>query len=81
MSDLVTIQISSKIYWGFNIKIKRKLLKKMTCEEIINYTKIQMKDFFNIHNLLELKEGVDVLNLHIHEDLNDLNVIYLCDHN
>ena len=82
MSELVTLQISGKIYWGFNIKIERKLLNKMTHKQIIDYTKIQMKDFFSTYNLLALKEGVDKLDLHIHcdEDFNNLNIIYLCDH-
>ena len=54
----------------------------MTHKQIIDYTKIQMKDFFSTYNLLALKEGVDKLDLHIHcdEDFNNLNIIYLCDH-
>ena len=79
MSEIVTLQISDKIYWGFNIKIERKLLNEMTHEQIIDYAKIKMKEFFNSYNLLALKEGVDNLDLHVHYD-EDLNILYLCDH-
>jgi len=82
MSELITLQISAKIYWGFNIKIERNLLNEMTHKQVIDYMKIQMKDFFQYHNLLELKEGIDELNLHIHGnfDFNNVNILYLCDH-
>ena len=54
----------------------------MTHEEIINQIKINMKKFFsNPHDLYILKDGVDKLKLHIHDEIKDTNnIIYLCDH-
>lgn len=53
----------------------------MTSDEIIKEIKIYMKNFFETHNLYILKQGVDNLKLHIHEDIsNDKNIIYLCNH-
>ena len=79
----VTIQISSKIYWGFKHYIDKKRINFMIYEDIIIETKQKMKQFFEENNLLELKEGIDKLNLHIHDlvgQLSDNNIIYLCDH-
>ena len=38
---------------------------KMSETDIIEEMKVFMKTFFKIHNLEELKQGVDNLNLHI----------------
>ncbi len=77
---MTILQISAKIYWGFNVEISKDILKSMKIDNIILYIKTQMKTFFKTYNLLELAEGVDKLNLHIHNyNIND-PVIYLCDH-
>ena len=77
---MTIIQISAKTYWGFQVNIQKDLLYSMQVDNIILHVKNQMKSFFKTHNLLELKEGVDNLNFHIH-DLNiEDPVIYLCDH-
>lgn len=40
-----------------------------------------MKLFFKNHNLLVLSDGIDLLNLHFHDDLNiKSDIYYLCDH-
>lgn len=83
MKDHITIQISVKTYWGFKNYIDKKLIDYMTYEDIVNETKQKMKQFFEENNLLELKEGIDKLNLHIHNlqgELSDNDIIYLCDH-
>ena len=77
---MTIIQISAKIYWGFQVNISKDLLRSMKVDDIIIHVKNKMKNFFKTHNLLELQEGVDNLNLHIHNfDIKD-PVIYLCDH-
>lgn len=77
---MTIIQISAKIYWGFQVNISKDLLSSMKVDDIIIHVKNKMKIFFKTHNLLELQEGVDNLNLHIHNfDIKD-PVIYLCDH-
>ena len=83
MKDHITIQISAKTYWGFKNYIDKKLIDYMTYEDIVNETKQKMKQFFEENNLLELKEGIDKLNLHIHNlqgELSGNDIIYLCDH-
>ena len=77
---MTILQISAKIYWGFQVNISKDLLSSMRIDEIISYVKNQMKNFFKTHNLLELQEGIDNLNLHIHNFNNEDQVIYLCDH-
>jgi len=77
---MTILQISAKTYWGFRVDISKEDISFLTIDEIILHVKNQMKSFFKLHNLLELKEGVDNLNLHIHNyDIQD-PVIYLCDH-
>ena len=80
--DFITFQISAKLYAGFQHKIPFIIAKTMTHEEIINQIKINMKKFFsNPHDLYILKDGVDKLKLHIHDEIKDTNnIIYLCDH-
>ena len=81
MSDFITIQISAKIYSGYQYKIPKELYPKYSEEEIINEVKIGMKNFFNSHNLYLLSEDIDTLKLHFHDkNTHPDNIIYLCDH-
>lgn len=81
MIEYTKVQISAKIYWGFNIEISNDRLITMTKPEIIDEIKSFMKTFFEIYNLEELKNGIGLLNLHIHEDIIIGQTIYVCDHN
>ena len=81
--DFITIQISAKIYSGFQYKIPKDIINKMSEEEIIVETKTYMKNFFNNNNLYILKDGIDTLQLHFHDTIpikDDITIIYLCDH-
>lgn len=78
-----TIQISAQLFSGFQYKIPTDLLKNMSNDEVIKETKIYMKNFFDTHNLWILKDKVDELEFHIHDDLEKLDetkILYLCDH-
>ena len=79
--DFITIQISAKIYAGFQYKIPKEIINNMTAEEIIKEVKVYMKNFFtNPHDLYLLREGIDKLELHIHDNIPYNTIIYLCDH-
>ena len=80
MGDYTKIQISAKTYWGFNIKIPNNKLALMTDNDIVEEIKKEMIAFFKIHNLEELKEGINNLNLHIHDQILTGSTIYVCDH-
>ena len=77
----INIQISAKIYAGFQYKIPKEIINNMTSEEIIKEVKIHMKNFFtNPYDLYLLREGIDKLELHIHDDIPyNRPIIYLCD--
>ncbi len=75
-----TVQISAKLYAGFQYKIPTDVIKNMKEEDIIQETKTYMKNFFNSHNLYLLSEKIDNLELHCHDTEYDKKVIYLCDH-
>ena len=81
MIEYTKIQISAKLYWGFNIEIPNNKLITMTKDEIVDEIKSFMKTFFELYNLEELKNGIDLLNLHIHDDIIIGQTIYVCDHN
>jgi hypothetical protein len=74
------VQISAPTYWGFNIDFPNNKIIRMSEKDIIEEMKVFMKTFFKIHNLEELKQGVDNLNLHIHGKITIGETIYLCDH-
>lgn len=80
--NFITFQISAELYSGFQYKIPKEIVKKMTNKEIIDEVKIYMKNFFGKpHDLYMLKQGVDKLKLHIHDQIEDSNnIVYLCDH-
>jgi len=79
-SKFITVQISAKIYAGFQYKIPKDVIKNMTSEEIVLHTKKYMKNFFETYNLYLLKNGVDELELHFHDDIPyNRDIIYLCD--
>lgn len=77
---MTIIQISANVYWGFRVDIPKELLFYMQIDEVISYVKHKMKSFFKLNNLLELAEGIDKLNLHIHDYNIEDPEIYLCDH-
>jgi hypothetical protein len=80
--NFITFQVSAELYCGFQYKIPFDIVKKMSNEEIIKEIKIHMKNFFSKpHDLYILKNGIDKLNLHIHDKIEEgSNIIYLCDH-
>jgi len=76
------VQISAKIYWGFNIEIPTDRIILMSDEEIVNEIKDFMLSFFKIYGLEELREGVNTLSLHIHDrPQSPADIIYVCNHN
>jgi hypothetical protein len=80
MEEYTIVQVSAKIYWGFNIKISNNKLPLMSEIEIVEEIKDSMRKFFKKYNLEELKEGVNELNLHIHVPIVLGKTIYVCDH-
>ena len=85
--DYILFQISANIYWGFQIKLKRYLVKELISnsnDKLIKYIKNEMKSFFKNNNLLELNEGIDNLQLHFHYNMDEIleskEIIYVCDH-
>ena len=79
-NNYTTVQISAKIYWGFNIEIPNFKIVTMSDKDIIDEIENFMKTFFKIHGLDELTEGIDKLNLHIHDRPPLGQTIYVCDH-
>jgi hypothetical protein len=50
-------------------------------EYLVQHLKTHMKNFFSSHNLQELKEGIDKLDLHIHHNIQQSDkVVYACYH-
>ena len=80
MEEYTIVQVSAKIYWGFNIKISNNKLILMSETDIVEEIKESMRRFFKKYNLEELKEGVNELNLHIHGPFDIGKTIYVCDH-
>jgi hypothetical protein len=80
-THFIIIQVSAKTYWGFQYKVPLIYALNISQESLARETQMYMKNFFDIHNLEELKQGVDNLNLHIHNPiLSTDKVIYACDH-
>ena len=48
--------------------------------DIVEEIKDSMRKFFKKYNLEELKEGINELNLHIHDQVVLGKTIYVCDH-
>lgn len=83
MSHLVNIQVSAKTYWGFRTQIKTELFQNLPSHRIIEIVKTEMKSFFRLHNLKELEEGVNKLDLYLHRNETEIgpdNIVYACDH-
>ena len=75
----ITLQISARIYWGYQYKVPYEYAISVSKEALIEEIKIDMKNFFTVHNLEELKEGVDNLHLHIHQDIqSSQEVVFVC---
>jgi hypothetical protein len=77
--EYTTIQISAKIYGGFQYKIPTELFNKMSYDDVIKETKIYMKNFFKTYKLYELCNNIDDLSLHMHDDLYSKKIRVLCD--
>ena len=81
-TQFITIQVSAPIYWGFQYKIPLEYALSVTHDTLIKETLNYMKNFFNNHNLRELKEGLDNLDFCIHQTIQSTDtIIYLCSHN
>lgn len=77
----ITIEISAKLFKGFEYKMTFEHFSKISSEEVINEVKTYMKNFFKIYNLYELSDKVEELILHAHDNLYNPDVIILCDCN
>ena len=56
-NNYTKVQISAKIYWGFNIEIPNVRIITMSEKDIVDEIETFMKTFFKIHGLDELREG------------------------
>ena len=79
------LQISDKLFWGFNIIIEIDNYKSF--DELIKLIKNELLLFLNTNNLIELAILAEGLKLHNHmyNDYQDLystkdDIIYLCGH-
>ena len=80
-TQFITIKISDPIYWGFTYKIPLEYALSVEKQVIVEEMKKYMKNFFASHNLINLQEGVDKLNLHLHQEITNTNTeIYICTH-
>lgn len=81
-------QISSQIFWGFQLVIDIEAVNNL--DDVIRIIKDDLKAFLTSGNLLELRDKVDTMKLHVHYPLNtwedivemtaEEDIIYLCDH-
>jgi hypothetical protein len=80
--NTMKIYISAKTYAGFTIDIDNETYYKMTRDEVITHVKFAMKQYFTTpQDLYVLRDGVDKLKLHRHDDdTQRKDYIYLCDH-
>jgi len=79
--SFITLQISAPTYWGFQYKVPLNYALSVTHETLVKEMYVYMKNFFNINNLQELKEGVDKLHLCIHDNISPTStIVYLCNH-
>jgi hypothetical protein len=81
IDEFITVKIRARPYNGFEYKIPKDNFSRMSSVEIIQEVKTYMKNFFtNPHNLPFLREGVDKLDLHFHDDIPyNRPIVYLCD--
>ena len=78
-TPFIIIQVSSPIFLGFQYKIPIEYALSVTSDTISKEIKQYMKNFFHLHNLEELVEKIDKLNLCLHSDIqpND-TLVYIC---
>lgn len=82
--NMITIQISDELFWGFKYHINRTIASGMTKHILVETIKNSMHVFFKKHNLLCLDEKIDSLDLHLHTDPSmfdkSTNIFYACTH-
>lgn len=80
-TQFITIQVSAPKYWGFQYRVPTMYAINTSSDNLVQELKTHMKNFFSSHNLQELKEGVDKLDLHIHHNIQQFDtVVYACYH-
>lgn len=88
-NDSVLFQISHDIYWGFQFRIPSMEFDNLTegeiIERVITTAKAKMTEFFNTHNLLQLRDKVNSLELGMHYNnlrqvINSGNTVFVCGH-
>lgn len=79
----IRVQVSAPVYWGYSMDFEVEHLNQLTPEQVIQEVKRCMASFFRQNNLLELAEGVQRLELHVHQSIRGLapgSTIYVCSH-
>ncbi len=79
--EFITVKVRARPYSGFEYKIPKNICYKMSSQEIIKEVKTYIKNFFtNPYDLPFLREGIDKIEFHIHDDIPyNRPIIYLCD--
>ena len=81
MDKLINITVSDPIYWGFTYKIPLDYAMNVNKDILVDEMKQYMKNFFGSYGLVYLQEGIDKLNLHLHNDIKETDtVVYMCTH-
>lgn len=88
MNTFRTFQISSDLFWGYQLNVDLSLCDSLA--NIVQLVKMDLKQFLLGKNLQALAEKVDGMKLHMHEpfasfhELLDVtspsDILYLCDH-
>lgn len=79
-------QISDKLFWGYRMRVD--LMYVDDIDAVVKIMKLDMKKFFIEHNLLELADKSQALQLHCHANSQSIrailyetapgDIIYLC---
>ena len=80
-TKFVIIQVSTPLFWGFRYRVPLDYALSVTNDSLAVEVKTYMKNFFELHNLQELKDKVDRLNLCLHQQIKYSDtIVYICDH-
>ncbi len=73
--NVVTIQISDHIFWGFKQVFTRNYINNISVNELSNQINLNLCNFLEQHNLLNLLQHVPKF-FHFHDTTE--NIIYAC---
>ncbi len=76
--EQIILKLSDSIYGNFQVFLPKQIVSQNTKEALISHIIHKLGNVLSMYNLKELLKGLYEKNWHIHDDVKNNSIIYIC---